>query len=114
MSTDPKSELTAAIYDALASFQQTAQLSSLQHAQMRQYLAEHLADALTLRMGVEPTPETVRAAAFAEAANAVAELRDTTDVNVAEYQRYDFRQRVALGDAIGKLRRMADGAQPSE
>ncbi|WP_225825644.1 hypothetical protein [Streptomyces naphthomycinicus] len=40
-STDP--QLTSAIYDSITEFQQTAQYSSLQHAQMRQYLAEHLA-----------------------------------------------------------------------
>jgi hypothetical protein len=39
-------QLATAIYDSLAAFQMTAQLSSLQHAQMRQYLAEHLAAAL--------------------------------------------------------------------
>jgi hypothetical protein len=48
-----------------------------------------------------------RADVLREAADVVAQVRDTTDVNVAEYQRYDFRQRVALGDAEGKLRRMA-------
>lgn len=52
-----------------------------------------------------------RAAVLREAADAVAEVRDTTDVNVAEYPRYDFRQRVALGDAEGKLRRMAREAE---
>jgi hypothetical protein len=40
-------QLATAIYDSLAAFQMTAQLSSLQHAQMRQYLAEHLAGTLT-------------------------------------------------------------------
>lgn len=41
--TTPPTEqqLTAAIYDALVDFQRTAQLSSLQHAQMRQHLADH-------------------------------------------------------------------------
>jgi hypothetical protein len=40
-------QLTTAIYDSLAAFQMTAQLSSLQHAQMRKYLTEHLAGTLT-------------------------------------------------------------------
>ncbi|MDJ1132440.1 hypothetical protein [Streptomyces iconiensis] len=34
------------LYDALVAFQETAHLSSLQHAQVRQHLAEHLAEAL--------------------------------------------------------------------
>lgn len=39
-------QLTGAICDAITAFQLTAQYASLQHAQMRQYLAEHLAAAL--------------------------------------------------------------------
>jgi hypothetical protein len=39
--------LTAVIYDSITEFQRTAHYSSLQHAQMRQYLAEHLAEALS-------------------------------------------------------------------
>jgi hypothetical protein len=41
----------------------------------------------------------------------LAALREKTDVNVAEYARYDFRQRIALSDGISRLRRMADEAQ---
>lgn len=72
---DAKQQLTTAIYDALTGFQRTAHLSSLQHAQMRQYLAEHLADALALRMGVQPTPETVRTTTLTEAAAVAESLR---------------------------------------
>jgi hypothetical protein len=39
--------LESRIYEALVTFQATAQWSTLQHAQMRQHLAEHLAQALT-------------------------------------------------------------------
>jgi hypothetical protein len=42
------------------------------------------------------------------AADAVDALREKTDVNVATYQRYDFRQRVALSDAANELRRIAN------
>ncbi|MFP8959996.1 hypothetical protein ACLIYP_05400 [Streptomyces nanhaiensis] len=35
--------ITGLLYEAICAFQQTAHLSSLQHAQMRGYLAEHLA-----------------------------------------------------------------------
>ncbi|MFI6560357.1 hypothetical protein [Streptomyces sp. NPDC050534] len=52
-------------------------------------------------------PPADRAAVLLEAADAVAKLREKTDINVAEYQRYDFRQRCALGDAEGLLRRLA-------
>lgn len=45
-----------------------------------------------------------------EAADVVAELAQTTDVNVAEYPRYDSRQRLALATAESKLRYMADEA----
>ena len=71
MTTTPLTEqqLTAAIYDALVDFQRTARLSSLQHAQMRQHLAEHLAGALALRMGVAPSPAEIRADAFRELAD---------------------------------------------
>jgi hypothetical protein len=48
-----------------------------------------------------------RAAEWSAAADVVAEMRDTTDVNVAEYHRYDFRQRIALSDAESRLRRRA-------
>jgi hypothetical protein len=44
---------------------------------------------------------------LAEAADAVAELRDTTDMNAADGNRYDFRQRVALRDAEDRIRRLA-------
>ncbi|MFG2307637.1 hypothetical protein ACGFS9_02940 [Streptomyces sp. NPDC048566] len=50
--TDPKptppteQQLASTIYDSICAFQLTAQYASLQHAQMRQYLAEHLAAAL--------------------------------------------------------------------
>ncbi|MFI2184564.1 hypothetical protein [Streptomyces sioyaensis] len=40
-------DLQGTLYDAINAFQLTAQLSSLQHAQMRQYVAEHLAEALS-------------------------------------------------------------------
>ncbi|MFG2400717.1 hypothetical protein [Streptomyces lydicus] len=39
--------LQGTVYEAITSFQFTAQLSSLQHAQLRQHLAEHLAEALS-------------------------------------------------------------------
>jgi len=68
-SEDRAAALTTAIYDALVDFQRTAQLASLQHAQIRQHLAEHLSGALALRMGIDPTPETVRAAVLLEAAD---------------------------------------------
>jgi hypothetical protein len=52
-----------------------------------------------------------RAAVLREAADEVAKLCEKTDINIAEYQRYDFRQRIALRDAEGELRRMAVSAQ---
>ncbi|MFJ8727708.1 hypothetical protein [Streptomyces sp. NPDC093269] len=52
-----------------------------------------------------------RAIVLREAAEAVAELREMTDINIAEYQRYDFRQRIALTNAADKLSRMATKAQ---
>jgi hypothetical protein len=48
-----------------------------------------------------------KAEVLREGADIVAELRDTTDVNVAEYPRYDFRQRVALDHAETRIRRLA-------
>jgi hypothetical protein len=45
-----------------------------------------------------------------EAADVLTTLRDTTDVNVAEYPRYDGRCRSALNDGIARLRRLADEA----
>lgn len=53
--------------------------------------------------GWAPRSETYR-----EAADEVAAERDATDVNVAAYDRYDFRQRVALGLAETRLRRAAN------
>lgn len=55
--------------------------------------------------------DAFRAEVLREAADTVAELRDTTDVNVAEYDRYDFRQKVALRDAEDRIRRMASKAE---
>jgi hypothetical protein len=40
-------DLLVVLLDSIASFQQTARLASLQHAQMRRYLAEHLLNSLT-------------------------------------------------------------------
>ena len=40
---DNTRRVMAALYDAITTFQVTANYSSLQHAQMRSYLAEHLA-----------------------------------------------------------------------
>jgi hypothetical protein len=59
----------------------------------------------------ETTPPADRAAILNEAADVLAALREKTDVNVAEYARYDFRQRIALSDGISRLRRMAVEAQ---
>jgi hypothetical protein len=59
----------------------------------------------------ETTPPADRAAILNEAADVLAALREKTDVNVAEYARYDFRQRIALSDGISRLRRMAGEAQ---
>ncbi|MGW3025832.1 hypothetical protein [Streptomyces sp. NPDC001221] len=53
MSTDSKTELTTAIYDAIAAFNAVACWGTLQHARNRQYLAEHLAGALSAA-GWEP------------------------------------------------------------
>lgn len=39
--------LESRIYDAIVTFQETAQWPTLQHAQMRQHLAEHIAAALS-------------------------------------------------------------------
>lgn len=55
----------------------------------------------------------VHAKVLNDAADLVAELRDKTDINVAEYPRYDFRQRIALGDAENELRRTAKEASAS-
>lgn len=49
------SDLYATVYDALRTFQATAQWSSLQHAQARDYLAEHLVNALRDSTGGAPT-----------------------------------------------------------
>jgi hypothetical protein len=46
MSETPRDKTEAKIYDALVSFNQTAQWNVLRLAQMRQYLAEHIANAL--------------------------------------------------------------------
>jgi hypothetical protein len=46
MSETPRDKTEAKIYDALVSFNQTAQWNMLRLAQMRQYLAEHIANAL--------------------------------------------------------------------
>jgi hypothetical protein len=104
--TDRTAELTAAIYDALVDFQRTAQLASLQHAQIRQHLAEHLAGALALRMGIEPTPETVRAATLREAADIAESLRQFEPA-------YGARKSAQVSENVGilrvadKLRRLA-------
>lgn len=101
--TNQAAELTAAIYDALVDFQRTAQLASLQHAQMRQHLAEHLSGALALRMGIVPTPEAVRVAALLEGADAIdAETRQAKADGVLEPD--TFRP---CRDASAQLRRMA-------
>lgn len=48
----PETErVRAAVYEALVSFQQVAHWSTLQHAQNRDYLAEHIANALTSKGG---------------------------------------------------------------
>ncbi|MFF8902602.1 hypothetical protein ACF082_34610 [Streptomyces lydicus] len=54
--------LQGTVYEAITSFQLTAQLSSLQHAQMRQHLAEHLAEALS-HAGYAQRAEVLRKAA---------------------------------------------------
>ncbi|MEW2164361.1 hypothetical protein AB0912_15415 [Streptomyces sp. NPDC007084] len=60
--TDPtpapsaEQQLTSTIYDSITEFQLTAQYASLQHAQMRQYLAEHLAAALVSQPPAELAP----------------------------------------------------------
>ncbi|MGY4901128.1 hypothetical protein [Streptomyces sp. 900116325] len=48
-----------------------------------------------------------RAEVLNEVADTVTVLRDTTDVNAADGNRYDFRQRVALRDAEDSIRRIA-------
>ncbi|MFF3511569.1 hypothetical protein [Streptomyces sp. NPDC002573] len=58
MSTDSKTELTTAIYDAIAAFNAVACWGTLQHARNRQYLAEHLAGALSAA-GWAPGEETL-------------------------------------------------------
>ncbi|MFE2600158.1 hypothetical protein ACFXCZ_27325 [Streptomyces sp. NPDC059396] len=45
----PDTDLTAFLADSIAAFQMTAQLTGLRHAQIRGYLAEHLAAALNSR-----------------------------------------------------------------
>jgi hypothetical protein len=96
--------LTTAIYDALADFQRTARLASLQHAQIRQHLAEHLTGALALRMGIEPTPETVRTAVLREAAVFVEAMNEGCG------GRKPCASCDAREDAATELRRMADAA----
>ncbi|MFF7949075.1 hypothetical protein [Streptomyces griseorubiginosus] len=46
MSQTPRGKTEAKLYDAIASFNETASWDILRLAQMRQYLAEHLANAL--------------------------------------------------------------------
>lgn len=46
MAQTPRDKTETALYDALATFNATAQWDVLRLAQMRQYLAEHLANAL--------------------------------------------------------------------
>ncbi|MGW1135632.1 hypothetical protein [Streptomyces griseoluteus] len=58
-------------------------------------------------------PESGRAATLLDAAEAVAALREKTDVHVAVYPRYDARQKSALSDAEALLRRLAaEAPQP--
>lgn len=66
----------------------------------------HVAEVLRELLAAAPASPSAPAE-WSAAADVVAELRDTTDVNVAEYQRYDFRQRIALSDAESRLRRRA-------
>ncbi|MFD5848364.1 hypothetical protein [Streptomyces chartreusis] len=54
------------------------------------------------------TSSVDRPTVLREAADTLHALREKTDVNVAEYDRYDFRQRIALSDGVSLLRRMAD------
>lgn len=53
------------------------------------------------------TPPADRAAVLAEAIAAIEVERDATDVNVAEYPRYDWKERAALEGALRALRRLA-------
>ncbi|MEU3851762.1 hypothetical protein [Streptomyces sp. NPDC029554] len=70
--------------------------------------AEAAADAV---LAVQPPPVS-RADLIAEAIRRVEAERDATDVMVAEYPRYDLKERNAIGAALRVLRRMADEAQP--
>ncbi|MFF1843104.1 hypothetical protein ACFVW9_15325 [Streptomyces sp. NPDC058217] len=65
-----------------------------------------IALALLAELATRPS----RAEVLREAAGAMAELRDTADMNAADGNRDDFRQRVALRDAEDRIRRMADEA----
>jgi hypothetical protein len=60
-------------------------------------------------LAVLPAPAN-RAALLASVVTELEALRDKTDVNVAEYPRYDARQRDALEDGIRAVRRLADAA----
>jgi len=56
-------------------------------------------------------PPADRAAVLAEAIATLEQVRDTKDVNVAVYPRYDQHQQRALDAGISVLRRLADEAQ---
>jgi hypothetical protein len=79
--------LTAAIYDSITEFQRTAHYSSLQHAQMRQYLAEHLAEALSAA-GWAPQPE------HDAAADEIRRLRDQLTAVTALCDEQDMAARL--------------------
>ncbi|MGW1497541.1 hypothetical protein ACWCQW_02935 [Streptomyces mirabilis] len=56
MPTNPQPYRTAAFYDAITAFQRTHRLPSLQHAQLRGLLAEHLARVLPVAPTVPSAP----------------------------------------------------------
>lgn len=95
---------TGALYDSIHAFQMAAQITGLQHAQMRGYLAEHLRDFLLSDEGpVTTLLAEVRAEAFHEAADVATET-----ANAAERRGREAEATIAHHIAT-RLRRAAEG-----
>lgn len=107
--TNPQAALTAAVYDALVSFQKTAKWPQLALAQMRQHLAEHVAAAL---------PSVVvsadRATLLREAADELGRMDYDADSSDYGYDTYRDAWNGGVMDAAEVLRRRAAEEQPAE
>lgn len=110
MSTEPAADRVSVFYDAIDAFQRTHRLPSLQHAQLRGLLAEHLARVVPAAVPVPPP--TDRAAVLREGADA---LDADMERFFAEWPDEPRNSPYANGrkDAAAELRRLADEAAVS-